>query len=341
MNQMIMYHGTMKDVHDGESSVPPLSAIDLNLFVAFDALVRERNVTRAAQRMGVTQSAMSHALRRLRQVLDDQLLVRGSGGMVLTPRAEALSMPVQSGLTTLARALVTPASFEPATARRAFRLATPDLFDVLVIPPLLDRLRREAPGIDLGVISLAERGLSAQLETGYVDLAVIAEMESAAAAPPALTPAGLVRSVLFRDHFKCLMRHDHPALRAARGKPRALSLDAYAALPHVMVSPTGEGPGVMEEALARHERTRRIALRVPHFASALAIVAKSDLVLTAPSSLARLAKDDVAVVALPRELQLAPHAVQMIWHERFTKDPAHEWLRDRVASAARATQPKS
>lgn len=331
----------MNGAHDGDSSIPPLASIDLNLFVAFDALARERNVTRAAQRMGVTQSAMSHALRRLRQVLDDEVLVRGSGGMVLTPRAEALSMPVQSGLSTLARALVTPATFDPSTATRPFRLATPDLFDVLVIPALLDRLRREAPGIDLGVISLAERGLQIQLETGYVDIAVIAEMESPSSAPPVLTPVGLVRRVLFRDHFKCLMRRDHPALRGARGKPRALTLDAYAALPHVMVSPSGEGPGVMEDALAKHGRTRRIALRVPHFASALAIVAKSDLVMTAPSALAQLAKDDVAVVALPRELVVAPHAVQMIWHERFTKDPAHEWLRERVANAARAAQVKA
>lgn len=330
----------MNDVHDGSDPAPPLAAIDLNLFVAFDALARERNVTRAAQRMGVTQSAMSHALRRLRQVLGDELLVRGSGGMVLTPRAEALSMPVQSGLTTLARALVATASFEPKTAQRGFRLATPDLFDVLVIPPLLDRLRREAPGVDLSVIALAERGLSVQLETGHVDLAVIAEMELAADAPAALTPQGLVRRVLFTDHFKCLMRSNHPALRGARGKPRALSLDAYAELPHVMVSPSGEGPGVMEDALAKHGRKRRIVLRVPHFASALAIAAKSDLVLTAPSALAQLAKDDLAVVALPRELTVASHAVQMIWHERFTKDPAHEWLRERVAATARGTQPK-
>jgi DNA-binding transcriptional LysR family regulator len=332
---MTAYHGRMSTVHD-ESVAATLAALDLNLFVAFEAIARERSLTRAAQRLGVTQSAMSHALRRLRQLLGDELLVRGAGGMVLTPRAEALLVPVQSGLTTLARALTTPARFEPALARRAFRLATPDLFDLLVIPPLLDRLRVEAPLIDLVVITIDPRAVAVQLETGQVDLAVMPAIDGPGAAVVSGPPLGLVRRGLFRDQFGCLMRRGHPALRKARGRPRALSLAAYAELPHVLVSPTGEGPGVMDPELSTLGQRRRVVLRVPHFATALAIVAKSDLVLTAPSMMGRLAEDDVAMVALPAELGGAPHAVQIVWHERFTQDPAHVWLRDQLAAVARA-----
>src|ERR1700754_2270672 len=123
-----------------------LARIDLNLLVALDALARERSVTRAAERVGVTQSAMSHALRRLRELLGDALLVRGQGSMVLTPRAQALSLPVRSGLVTLGRALAEPEPFVPSTAQRTFTIATPDLFDVWVGPALLERTRRDAPG---------------------------------------------------------------------------------------------------------------------------------------------------------------------------------------------------
>jgi len=118
-----------------EAALPErLARIDLNLLVAFDALAREQNVTRAAERVGVTQSAMSHALRRLRELLDDPLLVRGKSGMVLTARAEALVLPLRSGLVSVDRALVRAERFDPRTARRKFRLATPDLFDLLAIP---------------------------------------------------------------------------------------------------------------------------------------------------------------------------------------------------------------
>ena len=117
-----------------------LHRIDLNLLVALDALTRERSVTKAAERAGVTQSAMSHTLRRLRELFDDPLLVRGRGGMVLTPRAEALTVPLRSGLVSLARTLAEPEAFDPAHASRTFRIVSPDLFDALVLPTLLQRL---------------------------------------------------------------------------------------------------------------------------------------------------------------------------------------------------------
>ena len=345
MNRAPCFHGDVKAGHAGstppqgvlsEAALPErLARIDLNLLVAFDALAREQNVTRAAERVGVTQSAMSHALRRLRELLDDPLLVRGKSGMVLTARAEALVLPLRSGLVSVDRALVRAERFDPRTARRKFRLATPDLFDLLAIPLLLEALRERAPGVDLVVAPLDAR-LSDALETGEIDLCVAPRVDDFPGGAPELDGSGLVRRVLFRDDFSCFCRADHPAAsekRPRRGKPAAiepLSVEAYAALSHVLVSPRGEGPGLVDELLAKQGLSRRVALRIPHFFSALSIVEKSDLILTAPTALRLLLPSRSKVVALPAPLRLPGHAIALLWHERFSNEPGHAWLRELI-----------
>jgi len=311
-----------------------LARLDLNLLVAFEALAREQNVTRAAERLGVTQSAMSHALRRLRELLGDPVLVRGSGGMVLTARAEALIVPLRGGLVSIDRALAGPPVFEPQTARRTFRISSPDLFDVLAIPLLLERLRAQAPGVDVVVAVLDERRRAASLETGEVDLVVSPQVDETKSGAGELEGSGFVRRVLFRDGFSCFLRGDHPALGVKRARaagkkasPPALSVEAYAGLSHALVSPRGEGPGFVDGLLAKQGLSRRVALRVPHFFSALAIVEKSDLVLTGPSALVRLVPPSSAVIAIAPPLRLPRHALHMVWHERFSSDPGHVWLR--------------
>jgi DNA-binding transcriptional LysR family regulator len=331
----------MNSVH-GE--LERLVGVDLNLLVAFDALARERHVTRAATRLGVTQSAMSHALNRLRSTLNDPLLVRGRGGMMLTPRAEALVVPLRAGLASLGRALSDPARFEPKHARRSFRIASPDLFDVLAIPHLLERVRREAPGVDVVIQPLAERGLLEQLETGELDVAVVPRVDRPRGAEPEVAPVGLLQRRLFRDRFLCLLRADHPALsparrgRGAKGTASKLSLTAFTELSHVLVSPSGEGPGFVDQLLAERGLRRRVALRIPHFYSALAIVARSDLVVTAPNALGYLARADLGITAVECPLPLPKHSVNLVWHERYSKDPAHGWLRQHVIDLASELQ---
>jgi DNA-binding transcriptional LysR family regulator len=323
MKPMSCLYVIMSSAHDEEG----LHRIDLNLLVALDALARERSVTKAAQRAGVTQSAMSHTLRRLRELFDDQLLVRGRGGMVLTPRAEALTIPLRSGLVCLARTLAEPQPFAPEHASRTFRLVSPDLFDALVLPTLLRRLGQEAPGVDLAVVPMPKR-LADSLETGDVDLAIY---------PVLLDPqpfdfgtqvdAELQSRTLFRDTFRCFFRADHPALAARR-----LTLKAFTRLNHILVSPAGEGPGVVDRVLQTQGLERRTALRVPHFASALEVVAQSDLVLTAPSSLSQCSTAST-LSSRPAPLRIPEHAITMIWHPRFTEDPAHRWLRQLMLDA--------
>lgn len=330
----------MNTVHAREraelGSPEQLAAIDLNLLVAFDALARERNVTRAAARVGVTQSAMSHSLARLRELLGDPVLVRGAGGMALTARAEALVLPVRGALVTLGRALAEPAAFEPSTARRAFALASPDLFDVLAVPRLLERIRNEAPGVDLTVLTVNDRRLAERLETGELDVAIVPEITGVRTQPGELTASGLVRRTILRDGFVCLLRGDHPALARARGGRRepALSLEAFVAASHVVVSPSGAGPGLVDHALERRGLARRVALRIPAFYSALAITEASDLILTAPAALAWLVPAGSALVAVPPPLPLPEHALQLMWHERFSNDPGQRWLRELLGAVA-------
>jgi DNA-binding transcriptional LysR family regulator len=232
--------------------------------------------------------------------------------------------------------------FDPASARRAFCLASPDLFDVLAVPPLLQRIRQEAPGVDIVIVPLNERQLAEQLETGEVDVAIVPQVTGARAQRSAA--AGLVRRTLFRDRFNCLLRAAHPALagkrreRGVRAAERSLTLEKYVSLSHALVSPGGSGRGLVDRLLEERGLSRRVALRVPHFYSALAIVANSDLILTAPTALANLAPRDMPVIAVAAPLPLPDHSVHLVWHERFTNDPGHTWLRTLLAEVAPAAQ---
>ncbi|HEY6877056.1 MAG TPA: LysR family transcriptional regulator [Polyangiales bacterium] len=316
----------MNAVHDDFA----LAKVDLNLLVVFDVLARERSVTRAAERLGVTQSALSHALRRLRALLRDPLLVRGHGGMLLTPRAEALIVPLRSGLHALSRALHEQTAFDPGSARRTFTIASPDLFDVLVVPALLARVRELAPNVDINIVSHAAPELAQRLETGDVDLAVVPHVDRSRSQPPLPRPQGLLQKTLFRDRYACLLRSDHPAL-----KKRTLTLQQYASLSHALVAPRGDGLGQVDEALAERGLRRRIALRMPHFLAALAIVARSDLVLTAPTALAAVGDPGLGVTAIAAPLPLPSHSINLLWHERFDTDPALRWLRTLLSAEAR------
>lgn len=302
--------------------IEQLHRIDLNLLLALDALARERSVTKAAERAGVTQSAMSHTLRRLRELFDDPLLVRGRGGMVLTPRAEALAVPLRSGLVSLARTLAEPRPFVPEDASRTFRIVSPDLFDTLVLPTLLQRLGRHAPSVDLAVVPMPKR-LADKLETGDVDLAIHPVLLDPQSFDLGTTlDSELQTRTLFRDSFRCFLRTGHPAVESRR-----LTLKAFTRLDHILVSPGGEGPGLVDRILDDSGLQRRIALRVPQFATALEVVAQSDLVLTGPSSLAQCSGAS-ALACRPAPLDIPEHAITMLWHPRFTEDPAHRWLRE-------------
>lgn len=326
---MMDFHLAMNAVHDHVDDLPErLARLDLNLLVVFDALMRERGVTRAAARVGLSQSAMSHALRRLRMLLDDPLLVRGQRGMLPTPRALALEVPLRRSLDGLGRALDGPMRFDPKTARRTFRLAAPDAFDLFALPRLLQALSATAPGLDVVVGALPSHGLQSVLETGELDAAIV--VNTTGRTRPEDEREGLVQRVLLRDQFVCLLRDGHPAL------DKTLTMARYAKLSHVVVSPAGRGSSAIDLALAKHKLSRRIRARVPAFGTALSIAAQTDLAVSAPSAIAAGLPPSLPLRARPLPLKLARHAVRLVWHTRFSADPGHRFLREQLLAVGRS-----
>ncbi len=300
-------------MHDG---APHLADINLNLLVALDAMLDEGTVTAAAGRIGVTQSAMSHSLRQLRELLDDPLFVRGAGGLAPTPRAIALRIPIRRALLDLQHALRDPPSFDPTTAVRRFRLGTGDAIAYTALPGLLGTCR-DFPGLDFDVVPI-EPGDIPHLSTGELDLAVTA-----------FTPErpGLRRAPLFEEHFVCVVRRGHPMIR------RRLTLRQFVALPHVLISPTGQGTSVVDTRLRERGLQRRIALRIRYFLAAPLVVSTSDLVLTAPRRLAETFAEQFDLDVYEPPIELPSFTTELLWHERYDADPAHQWLRARVQDA--------
>ncbi len=291
---------------------------DLNLFVILDALLEERSVTGAARRLGVTPSAVSHTLRRLRAELGDPLLVRTAGGMSPTVRAEELRGPIRRGLEMIGDAVRVGGRFDPRTASRCFTFATSDLLGLVLLPVLWERLAKAAPRVDLRIGPIF-RDVERTLESGA------AEIVLSGATAPIDTP-GLFRQRLFEERLVCLARVDHPGVRDP------LTLDEFCALTHALVAPRG-GPGIVDQALERLGRSRRIAVRLPHFLVAPFLIAKSDLVLTVGESVARAFAQSLPLRVVAPPIELPATTYWQIWHERSQRDAGHVWLRAQVAKA--------
>ena len=240
-----------------------ISAINLNLVVVLDALLAERNVSRAGRRLGLSQPAVSNALAQLRLLLRDPLFVRAPAGVVPTERALALAGPVRAALATLEGALAPEAAFDPATAERTFVVAATDFMEFVLLPRLLARLAAEAPGIRLQLRSWPFHRVPEALATGEVDLA----LGFHAALPPRHRA-----ETLFEDQFVVIVRKGHPRVG------RRLSLDTYASLSHILVTQEASSQGVVDLALARLGRQRTVGLRTSHFLMVPPIVAATDMV---------------------------------------------------------------
>jgi DNA-binding transcriptional LysR family regulator len=298
-----------------------LRRVDLNLLVIFDALMRERNVTRAADKVGLSQPAFSNALSRLRAFFEDDLFLRGPDGMRPTARALELGEQVHEALAAIDAAL-DPVSFDPATAHRAFNVETNDYVVTAFFPALMQLLRKEAPGVDIRVTPQTGRSFE-RLDAQEIDLAI-----SAFGDPPERFGV----EALSRDGYGVVMRKNHPLAE------EKLSIARYAGAIHVLVTPRGDPRGFVDEQLAEKGVTRRVGLAVNQFASALPIVAGSDLIATLPLRIAMIGakrfglvlKD--APVLPPRGFQ----EVQMIWHKRLGAHPANTWLRQMMQRAALA-----
>jgi DNA-binding transcriptional LysR family regulator len=280
--------------------------IDLNLLRVFDAVLRERGVTPAASRLGLTQPAVSNALARLRALFGDALFVRTPAGMDATPFARGVAEPVRQALALLESALAHGPGFDPASSTRAFRFYMSDLGQVEFLPP---------PGVRLEAVAADLEHIGDALGTGALDLAV--------GFLPALGPP-IARRALFRDPYVCLMRADHPAIDAR------LTRKKFVEASHVLVTYRGGGHRVIEEALERAGVARRIALRVPHFTVVPMVLERTDLILTLPARVARVYERQGKFKSLPPPVPMPPAEVAVHWHERFEADPGNRWLREQV-----------
>ncbi|WP_394832792.1 LysR family transcriptional regulator [Pendulispora rubella] len=319
-------------MHDMHLDASDLRGLDLNLVLALHALLVERHVTRAAKRLGLTQSATSHALARLRTKLRDPLLVRAGKGMVVSPRAEAMLGPLERALADIARIVASPAPFDPASAQMRFTIGTSDYIELVLMPKLLARIWSEAPGVDVRIIS-DPRPWGDSLTEGRADLVLglpqhgIPDFDI-----PAIgiaTPSGILAKSLFRERFVCVLRKGHPCAR------RRLDLDTFVSLPHALVSPSGEAGAVVDIALARLGKRRRIAIEVPHFLAAPHMVQQTDTILTLTERVARTFAPSLDLVLVKPPLELPSFSMSMLWHERRRADPAHTWLRSCVAEVSK------
>lgn len=305
--------------------------LDLNLLRVFDAAMAERNLTRAAMALDMSQPAVSNALRRLREWLNDELLVRAGFGVRPTERALALWPAVRVALEGL-RAVFEPPSFDAARSHDSFVVAMSDATAALLVPPLIETLGQVAPGVSLRLRPLLARDPRALLARGELDLAVgyfpaaVAAIGAAATQDATAEPFETER--VHDGRYVCGLRPGHPLAQ------QTLDLDAFCAARHVLVSFSGRPFGFVDEALAAMGRSRRVVLTVNQFSTASQVVARSDLLTVVPEGFIESAGLSGQLRERPLPLVLAPIQVDQMWHQRNTGRPSHAWLRRMLREAA-------
>lgn len=300
-----------------------LSGVDANLLVALDALLVERSVERAARRIGLSASAMSHTLSRIRQLIEDPILVRAGGRMVVTPRATQLAPLVHEGIALLGRVMARPLVFDPAKEKSTLRLAAVD-FAHYVLRQFFPILRREAPLVDVTIAPFTSASIQ-DLVDGNVDIAF------AATGRPIKK---LSYNILAEEPFIGLARKGHPALS------RRLTTKRFAELDHVMISPRGRVAGAADIALKRVGLHRRVVLVVPTFLAAALAVADSDMVLTCAERSARQACAWLDVQTFQLPIKVTPSSLMMLWHPRTEHSPLQSFVRAQLRKLASASGQK-
>ncbi len=304
--------------------------IDLNLLQYLDVLLRERSVTRAASQLSLSQPAMSNGLRRLRIMFDDPLLVRTSNGMTPTERALELQPLIREVLAKVDKAVQPQADFEAATAERFFRIMATDYAESTIFPHILHRLREEAPGITLDIMTPSDVSFL-DVEQGKVDM-VINRFDS--------IPQSFHQKTIWKDSFACLFSVDNPIRDN-------FTLDSYLQSQHVWVSKTGMGVGVgmnpddvqrlgwVDEALNKIGKRRRITVFTRHYQAAMLMAEQNDLIVTIPAKAAHLQAHNPRVVVEQPPFDIPPITLKMAWSPLLQNNPAHRWMRNLIVEVAR------
>lgn len=293
-----------------------ITATNLNLFVAFDALLEHGSVSRAARHVGITQSAMSNSLRNLRGVFGDPLFLRSSHGIVPTPRARALAGPVREAMRLLERALG-PVQFDPVASTRTFTLITSDYVEFVLLPRLLGHLGTHATGVRLRVLPWGLQQVPDALSRGEADL-MIGFYDK--------VPRHHREQLLFDERYACIVRKGHPRVG------QRLTLPTYVALKHIMVSQSADATSGIDRALAAIGKSREVSLRVSHFLNVPPLVASSDLCAALSRRVAEPFARMLPLQVFEPPLRLGTSRIGMVWHDSLHDDPAQRWLRATVAA---------
>jgi DNA-binding transcriptional LysR family regulator len=289
--------------------------MDLNLLVVFNQLRVERRVSKVADNLGISQPAVSNSLAKLRKLFGDELFLRTPKGMEPTPFADQLAESVSYALAMIHSGVNQRTSFDPATERRSFTVGMTDIGEIVFLPTLIARVRREAPGIALSTVRNAAVNLRDELESGKVDMAI------------GLLPqlkAGFFQRRLFMQRYVCLMRHGH---RLAK---KRITLAEYAGAEHLVVDAAGTGHGKVDAMLRRSGIERTVRLTVPHYVSVGHILQSSDLVTTVPATLADRLLEPFGLVKVAHPAKLPEVAINAFWHAKYHRSPANRWLRSIV-----------
>lgn len=300
-----------------------LHRIDLNLLVVLDAIFSEGGITKAGEKLHLTQPAISHALGRLRELFGDPLFVREGRRMVPTPLARSLMQPVRRALHSLEVTLNEVQQFDPATTQRHFNIAVRDVLEATVLPPLMARVATEAPSIDISAIRTDRRTLESELAAGSLDAAL-----------DILLPLSedVRHQRISVDRLVVVARKHHPATT------KKFDLAAYLRAHHVLVSSRRSGPGLEDAELNRQGFKRRIRLRCQHYFAACRVVSETDLLLTMPERYARIANRQYGNQILPFPMGMPSMDAYLYWHASVDKEPASRWLREQlIATVESAT----
>ena len=311
-------------------STPNFRTLDLNLLRVFDEVMAEGSLTRAARNLSLTQPAVSNALRRLRETLGDELVQRSGQGMAPTPRARAIWPAVREALAQLQSSLI-PNEFVPAEANTSFVLAMSDASAAELIPGLTETLEKQAPRVTLRVVPLTTRDPRSLLDEEACDLAVgyfPSMLADLTARKQSGEPQPFFHQRLFTGEYVCVMRKDHPLAQGT------LTIDAFCAARHMLVSFSGRPFGFVDEALATLGRERFVVLTVNQFFTAARVVANANLLTVLPLHFVKVTGYADQLVFRPLPFEVSPVLVDAVWHRRSQQRSSHVWLREVVQRAA-------
>ena len=293
-----------------------LRKLDLNLLIALDVLIEEASVTRAAERLEMSQSAMSHALKRLRSVLNDDILIRTSREMEVTPYAREMGDRVRQILTEIESTLLEKETFNPATAKETFRIAASDYVEATIGTNLIKQITTKAPGIRIRISNLDKETVMDALDDNRIDLVINAQLP---------LKSWHVEQNLYREEFVCVVRSDDALIE--------LSVEDYLKRSHLLVSMRDDFQGAGDKILKRQQQSRQVIWSTPHFMAVPFLLANSDCVALLPRRMAQQCAKAIDLKLLSPPIEIEGFTVSMIWHQRHTNRPQHRWLREQVINA--------